>query len=610
MANPLESLGVRELADYEWTDRPYPRVPMSLEDALILLPKTKFMAFDPETTGIENDIRDGRGHGTGFALATHIPSLGMVSGYFPIRHPYGGNLEPTQRDDLLNAMRNNSGLIMHNAKHDLVALETFGVKYTGVFYDTMLIGHLVQENLPFSKKLDAMAKFYLKDDGKRQSPEMAAIIAAYGWAAVPSWMMADYSAYDAELAYRLFEYLWPKVQREKVEEAWNHKQEFTRLIIEMERRGICVDVDKCNRLATVGDTVLEEMKDYHGVNLGSPKGLYKLLIEELGLPVVKRNPPTKKMLQNGIKIGDPSFDKEAMEEYEQILERVDNDTAKDILTYRGWQKATSSNYKPYVQLLSPDGRLRPNYKLHGTRTGRMSCEKPNLQQIPRISSKPWNGQLKSCFVAEAGFRLWEADYSQLELRLATAYAKIPELLAVFEEGRDIFDELSKELGWSRQDTKGFVYSTQYGAGPPRISRVFGVSQEKAAELIANYYQRYPAFQVLNDMAKMKCMRNGKVQVWSGRYRHFLDRKKDAHKAFNSVIQGGAADIMERTMLRVWRAIDNHDDCRMLLQVHDSIVFEIREGMEDKYREIIVNEMENVQPDFGVKFAVDWHEWGH
>lgn len=610
MVKALESLGTRELAEFEYTERDYPHHIMTLDDAITLLPKTKFMALDTETIGLEYDIRDGRGYGTGISLCTRIPNIGYVSGYFPIRHLYGGNLEPTQRDSLLDALRVNSGLIMHNAKHDLVSLETLGVKYEGVFYDTLLIAHLIQENLPFSKDLDSLARFYLQEEGKRKSPEFEAIKNVYGWRGVPSWLMADYAAFDAEVTYRIFEIIWQKAKGEKLEAIWEHKQAFTRLIIEMERRGIRVDVDKCNRLATVGDTVLEEMKDYHGVNLGSPKGLAKLLIEELGLPVVKRNKPTKAMIAKGIKIGAPSFDKEAMEEYEQILERQDNDTARDILTYRGWQKATSSNYKPYVNLLSPDGRLRPNYKLHGTKTFRLSCEKPNLQQIPRVSEKPWNGQLKSCFVPDPGYKLWEADYSQLELRLATAYAKIPELIAVFDEGRDIFEELAKELGWGRQDTKGFVYSTQYGAGPPRIARVFGVTEDRAASLIANYYARYPAFKLLNDMAKSKCLRMGKVQIWSGRYRHFLNRKNEAHKAFNSVIQGGAADIMERSMLRVWNAIDDHDECRMLLQVHDSIVFEIKEGLEDKYRPIIMACMENVEPDFGVKFAVDFHEWGH
>lgn len=593
-------LGNKELADFEYSERMYDRVTMTLDDALTLLPKTKFMSCDTEGTGIDKDYRDGRGYATGISLATRVPGIGIVSGYFPYRHTYGTNLDPSQKDALKAAFASNSGLVFHNSKHDLVALGTLGINYEATFYDTLLMGHLIQENLPFAKDLDSMGQFYLKEPGKKMSPEMKAIIDVYGWENVPSWMMADYAAFDAETTYRLFEEIWPKMIAEKLHtDTWTHKQRFVRLMIAMEKRGIRIDVDKCNRLATVGDTVVEEMKDYHNVNLGSPKGLHKLLIDELELPVVKRSKKTTA----------PSFDKEAMQEYEQMLERMQNDIATDVLTYRGWQKATSSNYKPYVQLLSPDGRLRPNYKLHGTVTGRMSCEKPNLQQIPRVSDKPWNGQLKSCFIAEPGFKLWEADYSQLELRLATAYAKIPELLAVFDEGRDIFEELSKELGWSRQDTKGFVYSTQYGAGPPRIARVFGVTEAEAAKLIEDYYVKYPAFRVLRDMAANKCRRNGKVQIWSGRYRHFLYRNEEAHKAFNSVIQGGAADIMERTMLRVWDAIDDHDECRMLLQVHDSIVFEIREGAEDKYLPLIQEKMEKVDPDFGVKFAVDVHEWG-
>lgn len=137
------------------------------------------------------------------------------------------------------------------------------------------------------------------------------------------------------------------------------------------------------------------------------------MIDELKLPVVKRSPKT----------GAPSFDKEAMTIYDEMLEHRDNPTANLIKQYRGWQKSVTSNYLPYVELLSLDGRLRPNYKLHGTKTGRMSCEKPNLQQIPRVSNKPWNGKMKAAFIPEDDFELWEFDYSQLELRLGTAYAK-------------------------------------------------------------------------------------------------------------------------------------------------------------------------------------------
>jgi DNA polymerase-1 len=214
---------------------------------------------------------------------------------------------------------------------------------------------------------------------------------------------------------------------------------------------------------------------------------------------------------------------------------------------------------------------------------------------------------------EAGVHSGGADYSQLELRLGTAYAEqhtdaSEGLKRVFAEGRDIFTEMAGQLNMPRFQAKTTVYTVQYGGGANRLSTVFGISVERAKSIIDNYYATYPGFRTVSDMAKRKVSVNGKIQLWSGRYRHFQYPQDEARKAFNSVIQGGAADIVERTMLRLFREVDC-DDCRMLLQVHDSVVFEIRRGMEDYFRPKILAIMENIEPDFGVKFAVDMHKWG-
>jgi DNA polymerase-1 len=203
----------------------------------------------------------------------------------------------------------------------------------------------------------------------------------------------------------------------------------------------------------------------------------------------------------------------------------------------------------------------------------------------------------------------EFDYSQLELRLATAYADERELKQVFLEGRDIFTEMSKELGMVRQDTKTFVYSTQYGAGLDRLMHVFKVTRAQAEQMRTNYKERYPGFVKVESIAKMRCRTRGKVQLWSGRYRHFFDRDGEAHKAFNSAIQGGAADIVEHVMVRLFKEIDNEEECRMLLTVHDSVVFEIREELVEDYSAAIIEIMSDVRPDFGVKFAVEGKEFG-
>jgi DNA polymerase-1 len=241
----------------------------------------------------------------------------------------------------------------------------------------------------------------------------------------------------------------------------------------------------------------------------------------------------------------------------------------------------------------------------------MSCELPNLQQIPKSTDKPWNGQMKQAFVAKDGYELWEFDYKQLELRLATAYGKDQDLLDIFADPeRDVFDEMAAILGMTRKDTKTLAYAIQYGAGAKHLSYVFRCSYKEASDRIEYFYHRFPGFRKASDRAKL-AVRNlkGKLKIWSGRFRHFQS-PKEWHKAFNSAIQGGAADIVERQMIKVvdggW---SDGERSRMLLQIHDSIVMEIRKDIVAEAVPAITAIMENVEPDFGVRFAVDAHRWG-
>ena len=578
---------------------------LTFEQALELFDYCDWIAVDTETTTSphlldDNDIRDGSGYCQGVSLASRVPGLGIIFGYFPFRHRYGSNLDSDALFKLKQKMEAYDGyLIFHNAKFDLVSLQTLGINYTGKFFCTLQIAHLLNEELPYSKSLDSCTKHYLKIEGKRKSPEFEGMIKKLGWKNCPAELMNEYGAYDAYLAYALMEHFWPLMD-ERLRAYWEEKQKFYPVIISMERRGVRVDTELCQKMIVLGETMMDDIVEMLGdLNPGSPKDLKLLLIDQLKLPVVKKSKKT----------GAPSFDKFAMEEYERMLELRDDETARHILEYRGWQKSVSSNYRPYCELLSMDGRLRPNYKLHGTKTGRMSCEKPNLQQIPRITDKAWNGKMKSAFIPDPGYTLWEADYGQLELRLAAAYGKEEGLLQIFREGRDVFTEMSQQLGMARHTTKTLTYTIQYGGGINRISTVFGVSPAKAEDIRENFYRTYPGFRAVNKLAQRQAANKGTVRLWSGRSRHFLYPAEESHKAFNSVIQGGAADVVERTMVRLDATGCNNDDCRMLLQVHDSVIFEIREGLEEKYHPMIIDAMTNIEPDFGVVFAVDLHHWG-
>lgn len=578
-------------------------LPLALSDLLEWLPETEYVAIDTETNA--EDIRDGRGFATGLSIALEREGI-IYASYFPVRHV---TLDTNEYDPAnishedLNKFKEcieayNGWVVFHNAGFDLVSLSTLGITYTGKFYCTMIMAHLINENWPYAKSLNACVAAYVSKDEAKQEAELDAAVRAFGWARVPIATMIPYAVYDSVLTLTLYKKLRRSFEAENLSEIWDHKQDLIRTIIKMENYGILINRELCTQQVSIGKEVLWDLSTELQGNLGSPVFLKKLLLDELKLPVVKVSPKT----------GKPSFDKEAMEQYDEILERVDDHTAKLIQQYRGWQKAITSNYEAYLNLVSPDGRLRPNYKLHGTVTGRASCSEPNLQQIPRVSNKEWNGNMKKAFIAAEDFELWEFDYKQLELRLATGYAQNPILLKVFEEGRDIFSEMAVDLSLSRQDTKTFVYSVQYGAGNTRISNVFKISMNEAAKLRQRYADAYPEFTHLSLQAAKICMTKGKIKLWSGRYRHFKDRKEDAHKAFNSVIQGGAADIVERVMVRLSKEIDCKD-CRMLLQVHDSVVFEIRSNEVDKYKEKILAIMEDIKPDFGVKFAVDAHKWG-
>lgn len=574
---------------------------------------------DTESNG--EDVRDGRGYLTGISFSVYLFSNESSDEYFPVRHPdVENNLPPDKFKQLKDFIENYTGwLVFHNTKFDLENLRTAGIIYTGKFYDTMLMVHGINENLPVNKSLESCVKHYVgPHEGKETNPGFKFLIKHYGWGGMPSNLMRGYAMGDTRVLGLLWRKIFKMFQREVPEKYWEHKQAFMRVIIAMERRGIIIDQEFSKLMVKAGEEEMERIVKKLNLNPGSPKDLKVLLLDKLGLPVVKLTAKGLKLQKEGVEVNPydyPSFDKEAMEEYDEILARSDDDTAKEIFAYRGWQKTVSSNYRAYLELVSPDGRLRPNYKLHGTKTGRLSCEKPNLQQIPRQSDKPWNGKLKQAFVPAAGYELWEFDYSQLEFRLGTAYAlqfKLPgelELAQVFIEGRDIFDEMAAQMEWPRQDTKGFVYSTQYGAGLERISRVFGISKEEAAEKKNAYYQKYQGFAKLMKMSQVRCKATGKIQIWSGRHRHFWDKDKDAHKAFNSAIQGGAADIVEHVMVRLFQEVDDSDRCRMLLQVHDSVVFEIREDLVETYVPAIKAIMADVQPDFGVVFAVDAKKWG-
>jgi DNA polymerase-1 len=365
---------------------------------------------------------------------------------------------------------------------------------------------------------------------------------------------------------------------------WEIESDFIRLMTRIKNRGIKINVPFSRERVIQGTKILNQIRGELGWNPGSPQQLGNYLIDELGLPVLKRTPGSK-----------PSFDKEALAEYELYLEPLQNRVAQQVLEYRGWSKTVSSNYQAYLDLMDNDQILHPNYKVHGTRTARLSCEKPNLQQIPRSNPKQWNGDVKKAFIVRSsGLHHYTFDFKQVEFRLAAAYAKEEELLEIFNSGADIFTEMATRLCRPRHQIKTFVYSTLYGAGKAKVALVLGMPRSESDELYDEYHGTWPGFKRISEKATQLATNDGYIDYWTGRRRHL--HRSDAHKAFNAVIQGGAFEIVKRRMLAL-------KDEPIVLQVHDSITCEADSSYDvDRIKKTMEAVPES--KSFGVKFEVD------
>jgi len=567
---------------------------------LALMDKAKVLHIDTESNG--EPVKDGRGYAIGMSVDICLDSYNAYSYYFPFRHREGRNFDLSYRDELKKIIEKPDKIkVAHNARFDIISARTLGIEFGMNFDDTMLIAHSVDENM-FSYSLDALAK-KLGYDGKAKPKHLSKAIELFGWANIPGTALAEYAATDASLLRPIREHYRPIYDSEDETQGdlWEYDKKFMVVLNDMEALGAKVNLNLAEEEIERGEKRMQELTNSIGVNPGSHQQLEKLLVEDLQIPVPDH--------LRSKKTGKPSFDKKAMVYYEEKLEELNSPVAQQVLEYRGYQKAVSSYWKAYIEHVSPDGRIRPNFNLHRTLTNRLSCDTPNLQQIPRVTAKPWNRLVKSGFVAEDGYELWEADYSQLEMRLTAAYAQEQKLIDIFaDDSRDLFNEMAAAMGLPRDPIKTGVYATGYGAGIEKLATVFG-SLPMAIQFKTEYKSNYPGIQKVTDLATRTARGQGFVRYWSLRRRHFFDVNAEAHKAFNSVIQGGAADIVKRIMIRLHEAVHNLEECRMILQVHDSVWFEIRKDKVEQYRKEITHIMEDVQPDFGVRFKIDFHKLG-
>ena len=406
-----------------------------------------------------------------------------------------------------------------------------------------------------------------------------------------------YAAEDADLAGRLHRLLKPRLAAEGMATVYETiERPLVPVIADMERHGIRVDKAELNRLSAYfaeGMAALE--KEIHGLagesfNIGSPKQLGEILFDKLGLAGGKRSAKS-----GAYSTGAEVLDKLAADGHE---------LPKKVLAWRQLSKLKSTYSDALAEAINPrTGRVHTSFSMAATSTGRLSSSDPNLQNIPIRTEE--GRKIRRAFVAEEGNCLIAADYSQIELRIFAHMADIDALKAAFAAGQDIhamtasqvFDVPMEDMDpITRRKAKAINFGIIYGISAFGLARQLDISREEAKRYIDAYYKRFPGITGYMDSTKALCRERGYVETLFGRRTHVPEIKaKNANMrafaeraAINAPIQGTAADIIKRAMIRMPRALTDAglDDVRMLLQVHDELIFEAPEGSAKKAEPVI------------------------
>jgi DNA polymerase-1 len=588
-------------------------------------PHEKFKAFlqgmtqapkvgvDTETTGLR--VKEREDYLQGMSLAYRVGGMDFAC-YIPLKHvDTENNVDPAFFQEVLDQL-SEVHTAWFNRKFDLHSIATTGLYYPikpGIkAYDALLLAQLVNENKPYEKNLENVSQLYI-GRGKTQKDEMAAFTKLFGWAAVPSTLMTKYAEGDAIVTLNVTEELIRQCIKKfgsDFEELWQWDQDMETSLFQMESPGIHVDQKFCRQYASIAEIEMGQIEENLGFKPSKTTDLAKFLFEDLSLPILaytdgSYTDKTKTQLKPNPR---PAMTKEVMEEYERMLEVTQDDRARQVLDFRGWQKASSSFYLPFQNLADANGKIHCNYKQHGTVTGRLSCTDPNLQQIPRQSDKAWNGRIRTAFRATPGFRLVGFDYSQLELRLAAAYGQEQWLIDEFSKAdADPFTVLALRIGSDRYTAKTFTYGLMYGAGLEKTSKILRQPLKVIEPKYHMFLDSIPGIMRAKKKAEQVTKQRGYVRYWTGRRRNLWS--SDAYKAWNSLLQGGGAEVVKRVLVLNQQNVCD-DDCRLLLQIHDELVFEIREDMVESYSNDIVKVMEEYPTNiFDVQFRVQGKVWG-
>lgn len=589
---------VSSSVDLEDTDESLPEAPAEVEYDLVLeeseldawlekLSTAELFAFDTETTSL--NYMEAELVGVSFAVEPG------KAAYVPVAHDYMGAPEQISREVLLTKLKpllesDQHKKVGQHLKYDMNVLARYGIELQGIAFDTMLESYVLNSTAT-RHDMDSLADRYLgvktikfeeiAGKGKKQLT----------FNQIEMEQAAPYAAEDADITLRLHQAIDAQLSKEQT--LSNVFQEIEKPLIpvlsRIERNGALVDAamlgEQSIELAARMVELEREAYDLAGkeFNLASPKQLQQILFEELDIPVIKKTPK-----------GAPSTAEDVLQEL-----ALEYPLPKLILEHRSLSKLKSTYTDKLPLMINPEtGRIHTSYHQAVTATGRLSSTDPNLQNIPVRTQE--GRRIRHAFVAPEGYKIVAADYSQIELRIMAHLSQDKGLLDAFSKGEDIhrataaevfkvgLDEVSAD---QRRSAKAINFGLIYGMSAFGLAKQLGIARKDAAQYIEHYFETYPGVQHYMDDIRTKAQEEGYVETLFGRRlylpeikaKNAMRRQAAERTAINAPMQGTAADIIKRAMVAVDQWLPESEfDVRMIMQVHDELVFEVREDQVDQF----------------------------
>ena len=539
--------------------------------------------IDTETTSLD----EMRARIVGLSLST---APGRAA-YIPLAHD--GPEAPAQLsiDDVLARLKPwledaSKKKLGQHVKYDQHVFANHGIRVAGYAHDTMLQSYVLEVHRPHG--LASLAERHLGRTGLSYEDLCGKGAHQIPFAQVPVERAAQYACEDAEQTLHVHQALWPRLEAdEKLRGIYELEMASSDVLFQIERHGVLIDsAELAAQSHALGQRILQLEQEAHALagqpfNLGSPKQIGEIFFDKLGLPVVKKTAT-----------GKPSTD-------EEVLEKLAEDypLPARILEHRGLSKLKGTYTDKLPLMINPDtGRVHTHYAQAVAVTGRLSSNDPNLQNIPIRT--PEGRRVREAFIAAPGHVIVSADYSQIELRIMAHLSDDAALLAAFTDGLDVHrataaevfgvdvDQVSSE---QRRYAKVINFGLIYGMSAFGLARNLGIDNTAARNYIERYFERYPGVKRYMDETKLSAKSKGYVETVFGRRLYLPEinspngpRRSGAERAaINAPMQGTAADLIKKSMLAVQSALQKEKRAtRMIMQVHDELVFEVPEAEVD------------------------------